>query len=153
MMHMACPLRPLQSIQDQRPMPVLSFPISDTHVASLPNDAAKVPPHCRQFTLWCTLWAAIIFMWFLVRKIALRHPECGIKSQLRPLSWPKKPSSLFSWMKALSRFPFSLLKLAVWKVSMLPPLSRMHPSAFGPITLPKSASSCVEGVGCMWLLT
>ena len=145
-MHTACPLRPLQSVQDWRPKPVSSFPISDTRVASSPKVAAKVPPHCRQLTLWCTLWAAVVFMWFLVCKMASRHPDRGIKSQLRPLSSPKKPSNSFSRMKALSKFPFSLLKLTVWKVSILLPPSCMRPSAFGPITLPKSASLCVGGV-------
>jgi len=130
----------LNFIQTNRPRPVSSIPVSGCFVASSPKARANVPPYCLRAMRWCWLCAETVCKAFSDRNIESSRPEYGIRSQFTFASWPKNASTSNILQNWRSSFPFSLLKLDVWKPLMLPPASRIVPSLFSPKVSPKSVS-------------
>ena len=112
------------------PKPVSSEPILQVLVASSPNIIGKVPPYCICPEHPCLLWAMTVQHAFSDRNISSSWPERGMRSQLRPASWPQNPSTWYHLRALLSLWPFWLLKFTALNISMLPPIRRITPSGF-----------------------
>ena len=147
-MQVCQPFCPLKRVDTHYPKPVSSEPISQVLVASSPNIIAKVPPYCIHPEHSCLLWAVTMRHTFSNWNISSSWPECGMRSQLRPASWPQNPSTWYHLRTLLSMWPFWLLKFTALNISTLPPIRYITPSGFSSSQeSPKSSSGPTPAVG------